>query len=36
MALADTTQMIWDLKDLGGSDREEAADKLGQWLLNRP
>jgi hypothetical protein len=31
----DVTQMIWDLMDLGGSDRVEAADHLRQWLLNR-
>jgi hypothetical protein len=31
----DVTQMIWDLVDLGGSDRVEAADHLRQWLLNR-
>lgn len=30
---ADVTQMIWDLRSLGGSDREEAADNLRQWLL---
>lgn len=32
--LADVSQMIWDLKDLGGSDREEAADNLREWLLS--
>ncbi len=31
--LADPTQMIWDLSDLGGSDRLEAADRLKAWLL---
>lgn len=31
---ADITQIIWDLKDLGGSDREEAADNLRKWLLS--
>lgn len=34
ITLADVSQMIWDLKDLGGSDREEAADNLRQWLLS--
>jgi hypothetical protein len=32
--LADPVQMIWDLHDLGGADRAEAAGKLRQWLLN--
>jgi hypothetical protein len=32
--LADPVQMIWDLHDLGGTDRAEAAGKLRQWLLN--
>jgi len=27
--------MIWDLHDLGGADRAEAAGKLRQWLLDR-
>ncbi|HYT78682.1 MAG TPA: hypothetical protein VEQ37_05415 [Actinomycetota bacterium] len=31
--LADPTQMIWDLRDLGGADRLEAADRLRKWLL---
>ncbi len=31
--LADPTQMLWDLHDLGGADRWEAAGKLRQWLL---
>ncbi len=31
--LADPVQMIWDLQDLGGADRVEAAEKLRQWLL---
>jgi hypothetical protein len=34
--LADPTQQIWDLQDLGGADRLEAAGRLRQWLLNRP
>lgn len=33
--LADTTQIIWDLQHLGGSDRLEAAGELRKWLLNR-
>jgi hypothetical protein len=33
--LADPVQMIWDLLDLGGTDRAEAAGKLRQWLLYR-
>ena len=32
--LADPVQMIWDLHDLGGADRAEAAGKLRQWLLS--
>jgi hypothetical protein len=32
--LADPVQMIWDLDDLGGADRAEAAGKLRQWLLD--
>jgi DNA-binding transcriptional ArsR family regulator len=34
--LADPTQQIWDLQDLGGADRLEAAGRLREWLLNRP
>ncbi len=33
--LADPVQMIWDLYDLGGDDRAEAADQLRRWLLER-
>lgn len=33
--LADPVQMIWDLHDLGGDDRAEAADRLRRWLLER-
>lgn len=36
VGLADTTQMIWDLRDLGGADRIEAAGKMREWLLIRP
>jgi hypothetical protein len=34
--LADPSQMIWDLQDLGGADRLEAAGRLRAWLLSRP
>lgn len=34
--LADPTQQMWDLQDLGGADRLEAAGGLREWLLNRP
>lgn len=34
--LADPLQQIWDLEALGGSDREEAAGRLREWLLTRP
>ena len=34
--LADPSQMIWDLRDLGGADRLEAAGRLRVWLLARP
>lgn len=34
--LADPTQMVWDLLDLGGADREEAAGVMREWILNRP
>jgi len=34
--LADPSQQIWDLQDLGGADRLEAAGMLREWLLNRP
>jgi hypothetical protein len=34
--LADPVQQIWDLQDLGGADRLEAAGRLRQWLLARP
>ena len=33
--LADETQLIWDLQDLGGADRLEAAGVLREWLLTR-
>ena len=34
--LADPSQLIWDLQDLGGADRFEAAGMLREWLLARP
>lgn len=34
--LADPLQQIWDLQDLGGADRLEAAGRLRQWLLAHP
>lgn len=34
--LADPLQQIWDLSDLGGADRLEAAGRVRQWLLSRP
>ena len=34
--LADPLQQIWDLQDLGGVDRIEAAGRLRQWLLEHP
>jgi hypothetical protein len=34
--LADPTQQIWDLQDLGGADRLEAAGRMREWLLERP
>ncbi len=33
VALADPAQMIWDLRNLGGSDRLEAAGRLRAWYL---
>lgn len=34
--LADPTQQLWDLQDLGGADRSEAAGRLRAWLLDLP
>lgn len=34
--LADPTQQVWDLQDLSGADRLEAAGMLREWLLKRP
>lgn len=36
LPLADITQQMWDLHDLGGADRLEAAGMVRQWLLSRP
>jgi DNA-binding transcriptional ArsR family regulator len=36
ISLADPAQQIWDLEDLGGADRAEAAGRLREWLLTRP
>jgi hypothetical protein len=36
VSLADEAQLIWDLHELGGSDRLEAAERLREWLLPRP
>lgn len=33
LRLVDATQMIWDLHDLGGDDRVEAAAELKSWIL---
>jgi hypothetical protein len=33
IGLADPSQMLWDLEDLGGADRAEAAGRLREWLL---
>lgn len=32
--IVDAAQLIWDLQDLGGADRFEAAGELRKWLLN--
>ena len=34
--LVDPMQQIWDLQDLGGADRLEAAGMLREWILTRP
>lgn len=33
LPLSDETQMIWDLHNLGGNDRVEAAGEMKKWLL---
>ncbi|MEZ5380196.1 MAG: HTH domain-containing protein [Microthrixaceae bacterium] len=35
LPLADPTQQWWDLKHLSGEDRDEAADRLRQAIINR-
>jgi hypothetical protein len=34
--LADPSQVIWDLQDLDGADRLEAAGMMRKWLLKSP
>ena len=34
--LAPPSQLIWDLQDLGGADRLEAAGLLREWLVRSP
>lgn len=36
MLLADPAQMLADLIELGGADREEAAEVLRTWIISRP
>jgi hypothetical protein len=36
IGLADPIQMVWDLHDLSGDDRIEAAEELYKWLLKHP
>lgn len=33
--LADPVQMVWDLLDLGGAEREEAAGMLREWIVSQ-
>jgi DNA-binding transcriptional ArsR family regulator len=33
VCLADESQLVWDLQELGGADRLEAAGRLREWLL---
>ena len=35
LPLADPSQMIWDMQDLGGADRLEGAGRVREWLLER-
>ncbi|HMS47413.1 winged helix-turn-helix domain-containing protein [Candidatus Microthrix sp.] len=35
LPMADPAQQWWDLKDLGGEDRDEAADRLRQSIIDR-
>jgi hypothetical protein len=34
--LTDPLQQIWDLENLGGADRIEAAERMREWLLTVP
>lgn len=36
LLLADPVQMVWDLFDLGGDDRAEAAQELKRWIIDQP
>ena len=36
LSLADPTQILWDLHDLGGEDRLEVAQKVRKWILRIP
>ncbi|MAT04264.1 MAG: hypothetical protein CL424_04375 [Acidimicrobiaceae bacterium] len=36
LPLADPVQMVWDLIELGGADRAEAAESLKRWILDQP
>jgi hypothetical protein len=33
LPLADPTQILWDLHDMGGEDRLEVAEKVRKWIL---
>jgi len=33
ISLVDVPQMMWDLLDLGGDDRQEAAGRLREWFI---
>jgi len=35
LPLVDVPQMLWDLLDLGGEDRREAAGRLREWFIQR-
>mgnify|MGYP000154951050 CR=1 FL=1 len=34
--LADPVQMVWDLLELGGAEREEAAGAMRRWIVGQP
>jgi hypothetical protein len=36
LSLADPTQILWDLHDMGGEDRLEVAEKVRRWILRSP